>query len=127
MTRIVIAALLLFSTILLYLSNKSSDHAPILDKFESFIQASLSRDTAIVKDFLSSDNDRKILEKLNDSPFFIEIFINDSITYWTDHTTINETNKNSYVQLQRVGDSLNYADIRLQIIDDQQNVPSTLV
>lgn len=127
MTRIVIAALLIFSTLLLYLSNKSSNHAPILDKFESFIQTSLSRDSAIVTDYLSSDNDRKILEKLNDSPFFIEIFINDSITYWTDQTTINETNKNSYALLQRVGDSLNYADIRLQIIDDQQNVPSTLL
>ena len=127
MTRIVIAALLVFSILLLFVGNKSSDHAPVIAKFESFILQSLSRDSDIISEYFASDNDRKILEKLDDSTFFIEVFRNDSITFWTDKTTINETNKNSYIALSRIGDSLNYADIRLQIKGDQQNIPSILL
>jgi len=109
------------------MSNKSTDHAPVLSKLEAYILQSLSRDSATIADYFSSADDRKILEKLDESPFYIEVFRNDSITYWTDRTAVMEPNKSDFYLLRHLGDSLNYADIRLKIKNDQQNVPSSLL
>ena len=115
MIRLIITALLLISSFLLYIGNKSADRSAIIGQFERYLQQQFVHDSITIRQYLNSDDDRLILNQLNDSPFLIELYKNDSIVYWTDLTDINEIAPKQIYPISQIGDTITYAKLRLNL------------
>ncbi|MBK9736176.1 MAG: HAMP domain-containing histidine kinase [Saprospiraceae bacterium] len=115
MVRLIIAALLLVSSFLIYIGNQSADRSVIIGQFEAYLNQQYVHDSLVIRQYLNSDDDRLILNQLNDSPFLIEINKNDSIIYWTDLTDINEIAPKQIHPISQIGDTMVYATVRLNL------------
>ena len=123
------AAILFFGISLLavFLGQKPlglDGHVTELSKEINYI---LERDSSIVMKYFGSENDKQILSTLSNSPFYLEVYRQDSIVFWNDNTFISENPQTEFKQITRWGDSLNYATVSLNLnqIDYHNKIFST--
>ena len=90
--RWLLPALLFLSFLLLYLGNKQTDNEAIIRKLELSVRNQLDEDSLTIRRFIQSNGDRTILNSLNHSVFFIEVFKNDSIIYWNNRRICSSNN-----------------------------------
>ncbi|MBK8052620.1 MAG: GHKL domain-containing protein [Saprospiraceae bacterium] len=75
----------------------------------------LERDSSLVMKYFGSENDKQILSSLSSSPFYLEVYRQDSIVFWNDNTFISENPQTEFKRITRWGDSLNYAIVSLNL------------
>ncbi|MEY3420605.1 MAG: hypothetical protein RIR48_890 [Bacteroidota bacterium] len=111
------AAILLFgiSILMAYFGQSSEDLSKNISELKTEIDNNLVNDSIIVLKYLSSENDKQLLSALSRSPFYIEVYRQDSIVFWNDKTEISENPVTEFKQLKRWGDSLNYATASINI------------
>ncbi|MBC7885463.1 MAG: HAMP domain-containing histidine kinase [Saprospiraceae bacterium] len=126
-SRLAIAAFFIFSSFLLIYSNRTTDPASSVKKLESYLNESLHKDSIIIRQYLNSEDDRIILNQLAGAPYFIEVYRNDSIIYWTDRTEINELYQNDLLHVQKIGDSINYSEIRMNLSGWSEGISPNLL
>jgi len=113
--RWLLAAFFFVSSLLLYLGNKQTDYNATIRNLELSVRNQLDQDSLTVRRFIHSSGDRTILNPLNHSPFFIEVFKNDSIIYWNNRTVLTNDPANEIYDILYIKDSLYQAYIKLNI------------
>lgn len=103
------------SSLLLYYGNKETDYDAIIRKFELSITHQLVEDSLTISRYIHSNDDRTILNSLNLSPFFIEVFKNDSIIYWNNRTALTKNPANEIFDVLNFGDTLYQAFVKLNV------------
>ena len=116
--------LLFFSVLLLYFSNKQTDHSVAIKKLETSLNDQIALDSLIIQRFINSEDDRTILTGLNKSPFFTEVFRNDSIIYWNDGTTIGNNPSDEIIDILHLKNTFYDAYLKLNL--NSINVSNTL-
>jgi signal transduction histidine kinase len=99
--------------VLAYLGSSGIDHSSKLRSYNEWLNVKLKTDKDIIRKYLNSADDRIILAGLDKSPFFIEVYRNDSIIYWNDQTLVDENITDDIIPIEKIGDSLTYGNIRL--------------
>ena len=112
---------LAISLMSVYFGNRNQDLSADFKHYENTLNTRYGEDSILIKKYFSSENDRAILSKLNNSPFFIEVFRNDSIIFWNDHAVIQSNPSEELLLLARLGDSLNYALVSLNLDKTRKN------
>ncbi len=115
MFRLIVAFFLILSGILLVIGNIKPNQQEIIGNYNTFLIEQCRQDSITIDAYFKSADDRHVLNDLNDSPFFIEIYKNDTIVYWTDQTEINEVSPNNIVEIKTIGDSTYHAIVRLNL------------
>lgn len=94
----------LTAVVLLIFSNTSTDYVSQFTRLQKSLTHHLSQDSAGIIKFYNSDDDRSLLSALDYSPFYIEIYKNDSIIYWNDLTSMGETSKAEFSEVLIIED-----------------------
>ncbi len=68
-----------------------------------------------ISKYLAGGKDKVILQSLDDNPLNIEIYRNDSIIYWNHASSISHPNAKETILLKKLGDSLLFSTIALNI------------
>lgn len=113
--RWLLPALLFLSFLLLYLGNKQTDNEAIIRKLELSVRNQLDEDSLTIRRFIQSNGDRTILNSLNHSVFFIEVFKNDSIIYWNNRTTLTNNPADEIYEILYIKEPSYQASIKLNI------------
>lgn len=110
-----VASSTLISFLLLYLGNKQTDNEAIIRKLELSVRNQLDEDSLTIRRFIQSNGDRTILNSLNHSVFFIEVFKNDSIIYWNNRTTLTNNPADEIYEILYIKEPSYQASIKLNI------------
>lgn len=128
MLRLLIVALVFVSSILLVISNRVVDRSSVLDRLEHYLNTAISQDSLLITQYLHSEDDRLLLKSLENSPYFIEVYRNDSIVFWTDKTDITENQQASLLKIKSIiGDSSNYAHLFVNLADHEGYLQNSIL
>ncbi|MBK8518294.1 MAG: HAMP domain-containing histidine kinase [Saprospiraceae bacterium] len=104
---------LLLAMLFAFLGQRKPDHSDSLLKYSAYLNNQLKSDSNTIVKYYNSAHDKSILANLDDSPFYIEVFSNDTIAYWNDRTSISENSIERLFLLTSIRDSSNVATISL--------------
>jgi two-component system, NtrC family, nitrogen regulation sensor histidine kinase NtrY len=113
--RWLLTSLVIISSLLLYYGNKQTDYDAIIRKLEHSISHQLVEDSLTIGRYMQSSDDRAILHSLHLSPFFIEVFKNDTIIYWNNRTALTDNPANEIFDVLNFGDTSYQAFVKLNV------------
>lgn len=93
---------IVLSILVFVFSNRNEDLVLKGKAVQTSFQQQLIKDSTIIAKYFLSDDDRQMLQGLNGSPFFIEIYHGDSIIYWNDQGFIKNSRSGNIILIQSI-------------------------